>query len=251
MKKLAILDYGIGGLDIYSRLKKINPNFPITYFSDSGAVPYGKLDEDSLTLRLQTVINWLKNTGVEQLVIACHSASTVAHRLNGIPFINMIAATKETILQNASTIQKLGIIGGGRTIDSAIYRNYAQELKLDVVDHNAQIFSIMIENDLTHSAEFNEHLDAVLSPLQRVEGLLLACTHYPLIQEQLRSYFAHEVRILDPIDQMLKIHFKNLDEERYENNTDILYTTGNNKLTNKLARDLFGLKHYRIEQAKI
>lgn len=140
MKKLAILDYGIGGLDLYSRLKKINPNFPITYFSDSGAVPYGKLDEDSLTLRLQTIINWLKSRGVEQLVIACHSASTVAHRLSGIPIISMIAATKETILQNASSIQKLGIIGGGRTIDSATYRNYAQELKLDVVDHNAQIF---------------------------------------------------------------------------------------------------------------
>jgi len=251
MKKLAILDYGIGGLDLYSRLKKINPNFPITYFSDSGAIPYGKLDKDSLSLRLQKVINWLKSRGVEHLVIACHSASTVAHRLSGIPIINMIAATKETILQNASSIQKLGIIGGGRTIDSAIYRNYAQELKLEVVDHNAQIFSIMIENDLTRSAEFKKHLDAVLRPLQTVEGLLLACTHYPLIQEQLRRYYAHEVRILDPIEQMIKIHFKNLEEPQYKSSTDILYTTGNYKLTNKLARNLFGLKDYRVEQAKI
>jgi glutamate racemase len=242
MKKLAILDYGIGGLDLYRQLKNINPAFPITYFSDSGAAPYGKLDEEKLIIRVQKIINWLKNRGVEQLVIACHSASTVAYRLSGIPIVDMIAATKETVRQ-ASSLKRLGIIGGGRTIESLIYRNYAQELGLVVVDNNAQIFSIMIENDLIHSFDFKAHIATVLDPLDKIDGLLLACTHYSVIQEQLSSYYDHQIQMLDPMEQLISQHFSNLKNQIFDKHIfDVAYTTGNVKLANQL----YGLANLNV-----
>lgn len=246
MKKLAILDYGVGGFDLYRRLKEINAQFPITYFSDAGAVPYGKLDEESLTLRLQKVIHWLKNRGVEQLVIACHSASTVSNQLSGLPIINMIEATKESIKQNASSINRLGIIGGGRTIESKVYRNYGLELGMDVVDNNAQIFSIMIENDMINNPGFVEQVHTVLNPLGTIDGLLLACTHYPIIQDQLKSYYKQDVIILDPIEHLIQQNFDEQSLSYYDDNKDSIFTTGNAALTSRLASKLYGLSDLNV-----
>jgi glutamate racemase len=245
MKKLGILDYGIGGMDLYCRLKAINANLPITYFSDTGAIPYGKLDEDTLTLRLQRVVDWLKDEGVDQLVIACHSASTVAHRLTGLPIIDMIAATKNT-LEAAQTVEELGIIGGGRTIDSGIYRTYAETLGLHVTAHSTQIFSIAIENDWTDQLKFKEHVRAALKPLGAVDALLLACTHYPIIRAHLSTYYDHKVKILNPIDQLIAQYFPKLDQEVYVQGADMIYTTGDVQLMQRLARRLYGLERLAI-----
>ena len=76
MARLGILDWGIGGVSIYRIIKERAAKAPVTYLSDTGATPYGKMSRDELVSRLNAVIMFLKTRGVTHLAIGCNAAST-------------------------------------------------------------------------------------------------------------------------------------------------------------------------------
>src|SRR5215203_4207302 len=75
-QKLGILDWGIGGVSVYRRVKEKLGEVSVVYFSDTGATPYGKMSRGELIGRLTAVIDFLKSKGVTHLVIGCNAAST-------------------------------------------------------------------------------------------------------------------------------------------------------------------------------
>src|SRR6476661_1669802 len=81
--KLGILDWGIGGVGFYALTRARLPELPVVYWSDAGAVPYGKQAPADLARRLVTIGRWLKReAGVTHLAIACNAASSVLPRID-------------------------------------------------------------------------------------------------------------------------------------------------------------------------
>lgn len=196
---IGILDYGIGGVGLAKLLKSRHPDTPIFYFSDSGATPYGRLSKGHLSDRLNTVLDYIFNRGVEHVVIACHSASSVIGLQN--PRITTI--TKPTIdAVSRSQVKSIGVIGGGRTIKSQLYRRSLETLGIYVKQRIAQELSIFIERGEVHGRHIENTVRQILQPIRNQEGLLLACTHYPVIIDMIRRYVGDHTCIIDPIESV-------------------------------------------------
>lgn len=200
---LAILDWGIGGVGVLTELRRRVPTLPILYFSDSGYVPYGRLERSRLRLRLQTIVEYLVRSGAGGIVVACNEASTVLADVTdaSVPIWGMIDAAVASVPRTLGGT--LAIIGGRRTIRSGIYRRELAAPGRRVVQRIAQPLSAHIEAGSAHGSEFNRALDHILSPLRGAQGLLLGCTHYPAIRARIAERLPR-TELFDPAEALAR-----------------------------------------------
>lgn len=197
---LGIIDWGIGGLGVLKALDRLAPGLPVLYWSDAGVTPYGRLDPDSLAERLVKVVSALAERGATEVVLACNAASTVVARLGAaqVPVEGIIAHGLASVPEELHCV---GVIGGQRTIDAGHYRRGLARPDRVVLSRVAQPLSAHIEAGHTGSARFRADLADILAPLQYVDALVLACTHYPAA----RDWFANELpytQLIDPAEHM-------------------------------------------------
>ena len=145
MKRLGIIDWGIGGISIYKLIKKSLGNLSVTYFSDSGATPYGKMERRELSDRLDTVIEYLIGKGVTHVVIGCNAASTALSDLRDhkIPIEGVIKPAVAMAVKLKP--KRLAVIGGRRTVVSGVYRLAFREHNISIDQRIAQPLSGLIE----------------------------------------------------------------------------------------------------------
>ena len=240
--RLAVIDYGVGGLDLFKRIKQLQPEIGLTYFSDSGEIPYGQLSKDRLYKRIQRVIDFLKKDGAHQIVIACHAASSVSSYIRGKGVIDIIPSSTTEI--TTGQIQNLGIIGGGRIIYSGIYRKYFENQGIKVIQRIAQPLSILIEKGDIDSPQVDIEIARILKPVRKVDALLLACTHYPVLKNKIQSYLGSHCEIIDPIEHLVKKVQPSLSQR--DKMEDVFYTTGNKALMKQVAQSIYGLTITKI-----
>ena len=203
--RLGIIDWGIGGVGIYKLIIEQIGSVPVTYFSDTGVTPYGKMSRRELVARLNDVIRYLKSRGVTHIVIGCNAASTA------LPYIEDQGLKVEGVIEPAISLttklkpKKLGVIGGRRTILSGVYRRGFKEHGIDAVQRIAQPLSGMIESGDTSSAKLMNESKRILAPLRDCSHILLACTHYPAITPVLRQFVPPETKFIDPAAEMVRI----------------------------------------------
>lgn len=237
-KRVAIMDYGIGGLGLFRKLKQLRPAMGITYFSDSGEVPYGKLPQKQLYERVCKVINFLKSQGADIVIVACHAASSVSTLLDDDDVIDMIGCTKA--LTTNAHIRDLGIIGGGRTIRSGIYSKHFRDQGVHVAQRIAQPLSILIESGEVDSKSVDVEIEKILSPIKHVDGLLLACTHYPVLNGKIKEFLGDKCEVIDPIDQLLESIHPIIKD--FKEGEDVFYTTGDDKLMTSVAASIYDIQ---------
>lgn len=243
--KLGILDWGIGGVDFYRRLRAGHPEVPVVYWSDSGATPYGKLTSDALARRVSAVAAALRERGVTHLVIACNAASTVIDhpRLDvGVPVCGVIAPAIAAAL--ADPARRVGVIGGRRTIRSGLYRRGLLAGGRRVVQRVAQPLSARVERGELDTPELHAELAAILAPLRRVDALVLACTHYTALLRPIQALLPG-VRTIDPAAATLAELERRwgLEEAGAEaaGGSDMFLTTGDPEATRRAASLAFGV----------
>lgn len=203
LPELAILDWGIGGFGLVAALQARHPGTAYTYFSDSGFTPYGKVEAGVLATRLAQIAQYLQQRGVQQLVIACNAASTVAPHTawpQGLQVHDVISAALAQCL--AEPVAHLGIVGGRRTIESRALAAPLRQAGRRVSQRIAQPLSAHIERGNLTGADLMADLDHILQPLRGVDGLLLACTHYPAIAPEFQRRLPG-VRLFDPVEPLL------------------------------------------------
>lgn len=231
---VAVFDYGIGGIGLVTLIKERYPNLPLLYFSDSGEIPYGKLTRSVLKARVDKLINFLHDEGAHHVVVACHSASSVVvskERVTGIRELTLNSVKKYNL-------NSLGIIGGGRTIRAGFYRKNLSDNGILVSQRIAQEFSIMIERGEIDSPELREVASRILTPIKSVDGLLLACTHYPSITKVIRDIMKEDCLIIDPIETVFN-SISPLLEQEHTTGKDRFLTSGDPELLKVAAFNAF------------
>ena len=221
---LAILDWGIGGIDFHARVRARHPDVPMIYWSDSGATPYGKLSREALAARVATVAAALRQRGASRLVIACNAASTVLDH----PAVA------------GAGLPVSGVIGGRRTIRSGLYRRALLAAGRRVCQRVAQPLSAMVERGELAGPAVALELDRILAPLRRIDALVLACTHYTALLAPVRERLPG-VRIIDPAAATLA------EVERRgwlsgHGGSDMFLTTGSPTATREAAHLAFGAR---------
>ena len=239
MSRIGIIDWGIGGISIYKLVKERMPGVPVTYFSDTGETPYGKMDRSELSSRLNTIIPYMKARGVTHVVIGCNAASTAVDDLkdNGVPIFGVIQPAVRMTARNRPT--KLGLIGGRRTVVSGVHRRKFAERGIGVRQRIAQPLSALIESGDVSSETVNAEARRIIAPLRGCSHILLACTHYPAILPLLRHHAPH-VKFLDPAEELVELlKREHLSRSR---GRDEFLTTGSTGGMKRAAKNAFGVK---------
>src|SRR5436190_107584 len=175
MNRLGIIDWGIGGVSIYKLIKEQFGGVPVTYFSDTGVTPYGKMSRPELVSRLDAVIEYLKSRGATHIVIGCNAASTAIRLLadHDIPIEGVIESAVEAAAKHKPN--RLGLIGGRRTVVSGVYRRALTARGIAVEQRIAQPLSGLIESGDISSKKLQSEAKHILAPIKNCSHILLAC----------------------------------------------------------------------------
>jgi glutamate racemase len=212
---IGIFDSGRGGLTVAKAIRSLMPHESLLYFGDTKHLPYGEKSAQSIQEFSKNISLFLKEKQCKMIVIACNTASSVAYDIvkkecPAIEIINVIdpVVNRITTSKNNSTI---GIIGTKGTINSNVYPQ-----KIKSANNNIKVKSLatpllaaMIEegffNDKISQAIVHNYLkDPALADIKQ---LILACTHYPLIQGLIGDFYTQEIDIIDSASQVA-LHIK-------------------------------------------
>lgn len=248
MKRLGIIDWGIGGISIVNLIKKQLGELPVVYFSDTGVMPYGKMSRAELVSRLNVVITFLRSQGVTHLIIGCNAASTA------IPFLEDHCIEIEGVIENAvaETVRLrpkcLGLIGGRRTVLSGVYRNAFTTRGITITQRIAQPLSGFIESGDVSSEVLRRECRKILMPLKNCSHILLACTHYPAIIPVMKDILDREIVFIDPAPKLVDVIRRwNLTSQ----NRDVYLTTGNSQQMKTSAAAAFGWHFHDVEKINL
>ena len=246
--RLGIIDWGVGGVSIYKLIKEQLGDVPVTYFSDTGVTPYGKMSRGELVSRLDAVIKFLKSRGVKHVVIGCNAASTAISQLSdhGISVEGVIDSAVATAT-NAKP-SRLGLIGGRRTVVSGVYRKAFAERNIGVRQRIAQPLSALIESADVSSQALHDACEQILGPIRNCSHILLACTHYPAITEVLKTHVSPETRFIDPASDLVK----NVAKWKFAlGGEDEFLTSGDAVAMKKAAKAAFGVKIEKVKNVVV
>lgn len=201
-----MFDSGIGGLTVATALTRTMPNESIIYFGDTVHMPYGEKSAEAITQYSLQITDYLIRQDCKAVVIACNSASSTAYRPilahvpQGMPVFNVIDPVIRHLALNQSG-HKVGVIGTRATINSHVYANRMMEADptVTVVEKSTALLAAMIEEGF-HNNEISEAVIQAYLEDSRFDGisaLVPACTHYPLIADEISAYFKGRVQVLD------------------------------------------------------
>jgi glutamate racemase len=243
---LLLLDWGIGGLSVFNEVRKRRPDLRCLYLSDSGATPYGQMAPAELTERLVAIIGASSvRHGIKHVIIACNAASTareaVAARLPNLCVVGMIEAGVEAV--RAEGISRVGLIGGIRTVESGVYQGALAKLGVEVVAQPAQPLSALIERGVLQGDELDHALGPILTPLNGIPALLLACTHYPAVAGEIAKALPG-TRLLDPAPRVARAadEIEAAGNGREGEGASAFFTTGDCASSDRSARLAFGVE---------
>lgn len=196
---IGVFDSGLGGLTIVKAIFNALPQEQVLYYGDTAHLPYGDKSPELVREYALTITDFLLEQGVKAIVIACNTASAVAgdavrQRAGKVPVIDVVAPAVSLALKMSSR-KKIGIIGTKTTVRSGIYRRTILQTDpaVEVVEKATPLLVPLIEEGWHDNSLSREVIDAYMSDtgFLHIDTLILGCTHYPLIQEQIRDYFLH------------------------------------------------------------
>ena len=185
---IALFDSGIGGLSV---LKSVQEEFKyenIVYLADTLNCPYGiKTKEEVKQITLNN-INYLKSLGAKAIVIACNTAtSTVIKEIEESDgFLIGVIEPTAAYAYDISETKNIALFATALTVNSKIYESYLKDAK--VLSENCSDFVSLIENGQLDTKEMYDAIKNHLKMVDGVDTLILGCTHFPFIEEQIKKF---------------------------------------------------------------
>jgi glutamate racemase len=202
---IGIFDSGFGGLTVMKAIKTVMPNENIIYFGDTARLPYGSKSADAILRYSIENATFLMEQKIKVLVIACHTACThaleILQNMFDFPIVGVIGPGVEEALK-VSTTNSIAILGTRATISSGVYQQHFQARipGIDLTPISCPLFVPLVEEGYIEHPLTETVTQEYLRPLRRkeVDTVLLACTHYPLIQTIIQKELGANVALVDP-----------------------------------------------------
>ncbi|MEN3040931.1 MAG: glutamate racemase [Bacteroidia bacterium] len=203
MAIVGIFDSGLGGLLTAQLVHSKRPDLSLLYYGDTAHLPYGDKSASQIRTYVSDIVHFLRLQGAEIIAIACNTASAVAYDVaceaaGDIPVLSAIYPALNAFAERHFP-EPVGIIGTYTTIRSGIYGESLRKMGYTVRELATPVLVPLIEEGWIEHPATTAAIHSYLSELGEIGTLLLACTHYPLLQNQIRNYYAElgrEVHIL-------------------------------------------------------
>jgi glutamate racemase len=197
---LLFFDSGIGGFSVLGPTLKLLPNAPIVYCADSAGFPYGRKTDAELASRIPALLGRLVERFHPRLaVIACNTASTIAlehvRSALDLPVVGTVPAIKPAAERSRTRV--IGVLGTEATVRQRYVDDLAARFASDctIIRHGSPELVELAEAKLGGEDISVEDVRAAAAPMfeapggDRIDTVVLACTHFPLLDDELRAAF--------------------------------------------------------------
>jgi glutamate racemase len=233
---IGLFDSGVGGLTVAHALHTLLPSERLIYFGDTAHLPYGDKSRETIVQYSLGIADFLLEQKCKLILIACNTASAnafeevSAHVGERAVVMNVIDPVVDFVCAQPERSGTIGIIGTKATIDSGTYEKKIMEQTarkaeaekktalsqgrendpkdahrpdgqplIQVNSLATPLFVPMIEEGFVFDDISNAIIRSYLSrkELQGIDSLILGCTHYPIIRNQISRFFNFEVNVYD------------------------------------------------------
>ncbi|MCA3561059.1 MAG: glutamate racemase [Aestuariivirga sp.] len=207
--RILLFDSGMGGLTVARSVRHELPFAHLVYSADNAAFPYGAWEERALVQRILSVMGKLiERVEPGIVVIACNTASTIAlaqlREKFDVPFVGTVPAIKPAAAQSKSHI--IGVLATPGTVrreyTHALIHDFASHCHVSL--HGAPKLAEIAERKLKGVPADLAELKAEIAPVfveeggRRTDVVVLGCTHYPLLADEMAKVEPWVVRYIDP-----------------------------------------------------
>lgn len=206
---IGIFDSGVGGLSILRHIQALLPHESLIYFADSGFSPYGEKPESVIVERALSVADFLLQQHCKALVVACNTATAAAIAALRAKYPSLIVVGVEPGLKPAAAQTKsniVGVLATERTLASdkfqALHEQQTASSHVRFLQQACIGLADQIEKGELTSIQTVSLVRRYVEPLisQGADTLVLGCTHYPFVLEQIEAVaksLHKEVNIID------------------------------------------------------
>ena len=217
---IGVFDSGVGGLTVIKEVIKNLPECQIIYFGDTARLPYGTKGEDFIKKYSAKITDWLLSKGVKVVIIACHTSSAWAgdflkNDFKGVPIFEMITPGAREAAR-ATKNGKIGIIGTPGTIKSLSWQKKLLGInpRLKIYAKSCPLFVPLVEEGWINKKVTRNIVKEYLKHFKKkeIDSLILACTHYPVLEKIIKKEIGRKVKIINPAKSLakeLKLFLKN------------------------------------------
>lgn len=201
---IGVFDSGMGGLSVLKEAVKDLPYEDFIYFGDSKNAPYGTRNLEEVKKLTLCAVDKLYNAGVKAIVVACNTATSAAIDDIREKYKDMIIVGMEPALKPAVLLGRKGsivIMATPMTLQEKKFMSLMSEYS-----SSAEIFKMpcaglveYIEAGVTEGKEIDTYLKVKFqeAKLQEISSIVLGCTHYPFIKDELKKVVGQDIPIID------------------------------------------------------
>jgi glutamate racemase len=208
---IGIFDSGIGGLTVFRSIVEQLPGYDYLYLGDNGRAPYGNRSFNTIHQYTWECVQWMFKQGCPLIILACNTASAKALRTiqqQDLPkdnadkrVLGVIRPTAEVIGDYTKTKQ-IGVLGTKGTVQSGSYlleiEHFSPDLK--VFQQACPLWVPLIENGEYNKPGADYYVQLYLNQLMEqspdIDTILLACTHYPLLQDKIKAHLPAHINVV-------------------------------------------------------
>ncbi len=213
MGKIGILDSGVGGLSVLKEVYLNNLADEVYFLGDTKYFPYGIKPVEFIQERVFEIVSFFKSLGVEEVIIACNTASSVAYdflidRFRELKIHSIVLGAIEGVKRYRA--KKIGVLATRRTMESNIYPKLIHEKISDEIEVYVQSCSEgplleTIEKGTVEGELIEKEIIKCTDPLveKNIEGLILGCTHLPFVKKVIKDLYPN-LFVVDPSLEVIK-----------------------------------------------
>ena len=201
---IAVIDSGVGGISVLRELCSLMPCENFIYFGDSKNAPYGTKSREEVLKITKDNLEMLKKRGIKALVIACNTATSAAVRILRREESELVIVGIEPAIKPPSADfdhPRVLVMATPLTLREEKFNSLVARFSdaEEIIPLPCPGLVELIEDGQIDSPALDEYLDSLLSPYknEKIDALVLGCTHYPHVKSAIARHLPPSVRIYD------------------------------------------------------
>ena len=206
---IGVFDSGFGGLEILREIVRELPQHNYVYLGDTARAPYGSRSQEEVYNFTRQGADFLFKGGCHLIILACNTASSEALRKIQREYLPKHYPQKRVlgvIIPAAESAAELtenncvGVMATEGTVDSKAFQRELKKLnsQIQVFQQACPLLAPIVEagkQDFESTrAVLKNYLDPLIS--KNIDTLILGCTHYGLLENQIREIVAGKMNIV-------------------------------------------------------
>lgn len=257
---IGVFDSGVGGLTVLGEMIKLLGNENYIYFGDNSNAPYGERSSSDIKSLSFKIADFLVDQGCKMLVIACNTIVASAYedmkKRYSVPIIEVVSNGAKAAL-NVTKNNNIAVMATPFTVSTNVYGRAIKSLnsQASVTQIPCKTLCAMIESGWGSCDEHFNILKEYVSEIpEDVDTLILGCTHYPIVINDIKNSF--NKNIVDPAYETAILSKDVLDDKNLSNSQStkgnvLFYTSGNTEVFKSLGQNILGFSLENVEHIEL